>query len=105
MQSKLQLNDLEQMQYFLGIEVSRQPGVISLSQKKYIMDMLDEAGLMHAKSADIPVETGLKLDPHEGEHLENPSHFRRLVGKLIYHTDWTRLVLCSKLGRPIHAKS
>lgn len=72
------------MQYFLGIEVSRQHEGIFLSQKKFIMDMLGEIGLTGANSVDTLLGTGVKLDPNEGEDLDNPSQFRRLVRKLIY---------------------
>lgn len=83
LQSKLQIKDLGKLQHFLGIEVSRQHEGIFLSQKKYIMDMLGETGLTGANSVDTRLETGVKLDPNEGEDLDNPSQFRRLVGKLI----------------------
>lgn len=47
------------------------------------MDMLGETGLTGANSVDTRLETGVKLDPNEGEDLDNPSQFLRLVGKLI----------------------
>lgn len=67
LQSKLQIKDLGKLQHFLGIEVARQHEGIFLSQKKYIMDMLGETGLTGANSVDTPLETGVKLDPNEGE--------------------------------------
>lgn len=66
LQSRLRIKELGPLQYFLGIEVSRQHGGIFLSQKKYIMDMLVETDLTLAKSDDTP-ETGIKLYPMEGE--------------------------------------
>lgn len=55
-----------------------------MSQKKYALDMLEETGMMNAKPANSPLETATKLQPNEGELLEDASMYRRLVGKLIY---------------------
>lgn len=84
LQSKLQIKDLGVLQYFLGIEVSKKHEGIFLSQKKYILDMLDETRLYTAKTADTPLEAGIKLMPDEGQEVEDPSKYKRLAGKLIY---------------------
>lgn len=47
--------------------------------------MLDETGL-YCQTVDTPLEAGVKLMPDEGQELEDPSKYRRLVGKLIYLT-------------------
>lgn len=57
---------------------------ISVSQRKYTLDILDEAGLLSAKPAKFPTEENLKLSPMEGQALYDSSKYRRLVGKLIY---------------------
>lgn len=86
LKSKLNIKDLGQLQYFLGIEVLRSDEGILLCQNKYAMDMLKEAGLLEAKHAKIPPETSVKLEPNEGEPLKDKSRYRRLVGKLIHLT-------------------
>lgn len=80
------INDLGRLQYFLGTEVSWQHEGIFLSQKKYTMDKLDETGLTRAKPVYTTLKTRVRLEPNEGEDLDNPSKFRILVGKLIYLT-------------------
>jgi Reverse transcriptase (RNA-dependent DNA polymerase) len=35
-----EIKDLERLQYFLGIKVSKGPGEILLSQMKYVLDLL-----------------------------------------------------------------
>ncbi|KAL5544927.1 hypothetical protein UlMin_008711 [Ulmus minor] len=53
---------------------------------KYTLDILKEASLLGAKPAKFPMEQNLKLDPSVGDLLENPTHYRRLIGKLLYLT-------------------
>lgn len=86
LKSKLNIKDLGQLQYFLGIEVLRSDEGILLCQKKYAMDMLKEAGLLEAKHVKTPPKTSVKLEPNEGERLQDKSRHRRLVGKLIHLT-------------------
>ncbi|XP_068316422.1 secreted RxLR effector protein 161-like [Pyrus communis] len=59
---------------------------ISISQRKYTLDILDEAGLLGAKPTKFPMEEILKLSQMEGQALHDASKYRRLIGKLIYLT-------------------
>ena len=49
-----------------------------MSQRKYVLDILDETSLMSSK----PLDTKLCVD--QGELTSNPNSYRRLVGKLNY---------------------
>lgn len=84
--TKLLIKDLGRLQYFLGLEFSRDQSGVFLSQRKNVVDMLEEVGLQDAKPANTPVETYLKLEPNIGESLEDASKYKRIVGKLIYLT-------------------
>lgn len=48
--------------------------------------LLQETGLLGARPADTPMDANVKLYPDQENKLEDPSRYRRLVGKLIYLT-------------------
>jgi len=74
------------LRYFLGIEVTQSKTDISLSQKKYALDILEEIGLLDYKPVDTPMDPNVKLLPNQGEFYHDPGRYRRLVGKLNYLT-------------------
>ena len=84
--SHFQIKDLGKLKYFLGIEVaqSNSEGVISL--RKYILDILADTGMLDCKLVDTPMDPNVKLVPRQGESLQDPVRYRRLVGKLNYLT-------------------
>jgi hypothetical protein len=58
--------DLGPLHYFLGIQVSQNSDGLSLSQKKYAIDLLFRAGMQHCKPAVTPLSTTEKLSAQGG---------------------------------------
>ena len=84
--SHFKLKDMGQLRYFLGIEVARSKQGIVLCQRKYALEVLEDAGFLGAKPSRFPVEQSLTLTRGDGAELKDASQYRRLVGRLIYLT-------------------
>ena len=83
---KFGIKDLGSLKYFLGLEIARSDKGISLNQRKYVLEVLKEAGMVGCKPAKTPMEQQLKLSKGDGELLKELGQFRRLIGKLMYLT-------------------
>ena len=70
--------------YFLGIEIARSSQGTFLNQRKYILDILKDAGMTGAKPTSFPLPKGLYLSLDSGDLLIDPSPYRRLIGRLLY---------------------
>ncbi|XP_019184277.1 PREDICTED: uncharacterized protein LOC109179168 [Ipomoea nil] len=83
---QFQIKDLGLLKYFLGLEIARQKKEIAVSQRKYALELLDEAGFMDSKPVYSPTVPSHKLSKNEGEFLDDNVQYRRLVRKLLYLT-------------------
>ena len=63
------MKDLGQLHYFLGMEVARSKRGISVSQRKYVLDLLAETGMLGGKPSDTPIDVGDK-NRDVGEPIE-----------------------------------
>ncbi|CAH9070189.1 unnamed protein product [Cuscuta europaea] len=66
------------------MEIARSKKGIVVSQRKYVLDLLQETGMSACKPADTPIDPSQKLgDIKEGNPVDI-HQYQRLVGKLIY---------------------
>jgi len=84
LESCFHMKDLGLLKYFLGIEVSRNAQGFYLSQRKYVLDIISEMGLLGARPSAFPLEQNHKLSLSTSPLLSDSSRYRRLVGRLIY---------------------
>jgi hypothetical protein len=71
--------DLGKFRYFLGIEVTIWKAGRSLSQRKYTIDILQDTGYLGSKPVATPMEPNLKLMPEDGDFVDDPYTYRRLI--------------------------
>ncbi|KAL5565423.1 hypothetical protein UlMin_028587 [Ulmus minor] len=81
---EFELKDLGNLKYFLGIEIARSKKGIVVSQRKYVLDLLKETGMLGCKPANTPMDQKIKLGREEGSVLTDKGRYQHLVGKLIY---------------------
>ena len=81
---EFEIKDLGQLKYFLGMKVARSHKGISISQRKYTLDLLKETGILGCKPANTPMDPTSKIQMEEEELLTDKGRCQRLVGKLIY---------------------
>ena len=81
---EFEVKDLGHLKYFLVIEVLRSNRGIFINQKKYVLDLLVEVGMIDCKPVDAPMVQNHGLQTREGEKLTDRGRYQRLVGKLIY---------------------
>nr|GEV68848.1 ribonuclease H-like domain-containing protein [Tanacetum cinerariifolium] len=93
LKSKFLIKDLGKLKYFLRIKVVDNDKGIFLNQRKYVLDLISEYGMLACKPAKLPLMSKLVLsnEPSENESLlDNITDYQKLMGKLIYLTN-TRL--------------
>ncbi|KAM7472007.1 hypothetical protein LguiA_010190 [Lonicera macranthoides] len=81
---EFEMKDLGSLKYFLGIEVSRSSKDIFLSQRKYVLDLLNETGMSACQLSETPMEEGLKLEVETDQVPVDKGRYQRLVGRLMY---------------------
>ena len=54
--TEFEVKDLGQIQYFLGMEFARSRKGISISQRKYVLDLLIETGMLGCKPSDTLIK-------------------------------------------------
>ena len=92
-----EMKDLGTFSYFLKLEVTSSSDGYYLSQAKYASDLLSKAGITDNKTVSTPLEYNAKFTPLDGERISNATHYRQLVGSLIYLTV-TRLDISHAVG-------
>ncbi|KAF5442886.1 hypothetical protein F2P56_035498 [Juglans regia] len=90
---KFKLKDLGKLKYFFCLEVAWSSAGISLCQREYSLEIVQDVGLLASKLVTFPMEKNIKLSKDVGDLLSDPTVYRRLIGRLFYVT-LTRPDLC-----------
>ncbi|GJX40041.1 ribonuclease H-like domain-containing protein [Tanacetum coccineum] len=90
LKSKFMIKDLGKLKYFLGIIVVDTDKGICLNQRKYVLDLLSEYGMLACKPVSTPLMSKLVISNEATEKdplLDNIIDYQKLMGKLIYLTN------------------
>nr|GEW36186.1 ribonuclease H-like domain-containing protein [Tanacetum cinerariifolium] len=83
------MTDLGSLNYFFGISVTRDSSGLFLSQKKYVVEILDKAHMVNCNPSRTPIDTESKQGS-DGDPISDPTLYQSLAGSLRYLT-FTRL--------------
>ena len=80
LQWEFSMKDLGELHHFLGMHVQRSGGGFLLSQKQYMLEILDHASMADCKPCSTLVDTNPKLSAEDGTLVADLAHFRSLTG-------------------------
>jgi hypothetical protein len=80
------MKDLGQLHHFLGISVQCQPTGLFLSQRQYMMEIIERVGMAESKPCTTLIDTSPKLSGDTSDPVSDPTHYRSLADTLQYLT-------------------
>ena len=75
LQQEFVMKDLGELHHFLGMQVQRSADGMVLSQRQYMIDILDRAGMAECKPCTTPVDTSPKVSADSGAPVADPSDY------------------------------
>nr|GEY82761.1 hypothetical protein [Tanacetum cinerariifolium] len=84
--SKFKMSTMGKISFFLGLQISQSPRGIFISQSKYALESLKKYGFKSCDLVDTPMVEKSKLDEDKEGKVVDPSHYRGMIGTLLYLT-------------------
>nr|GEU50468.1 hypothetical protein [Tanacetum cinerariifolium] len=84
--SKFKMSMMGKISFFLGLQTSQSPRDIFINQSKYALESLKKYGFESCDPVDTPMVEKSKLDEDREGKAVDPSHYRSMIGTLLYLT-------------------
>ncbi|GAA0148478.1 hypothetical protein LIER_43006 [Lithospermum erythrorhizon] len=89
--AQFNIKDLDPLHYFLGFDIGRSNGAITMTQCKYTSELIQDSGILHStikhKVPQTPLPLHCKMVSSVRPALKDPEHYRSMVGKLNFLTN------------------
>ncbi|GJS10149.1 retrovirus-related pol polyprotein from transposon TNT 1-94 [Tanacetum coccineum] len=82
--SKFKMSMMGKISFFLGLQISQSPRGIFINQSKYALKSLKKYGFDSSDIVDTPMVEKSKLDEDKEKKAVDPSHYRGMIGTLLY---------------------
>ncbi|GJZ10722.1 hypothetical protein Tco_0545481 [Tanacetum coccineum] len=82
------LNNVDdgKMTFFLGLQISQSPKGIFINQFNYALEIIKKYGMLSSDPVDTPMVDKSKLDKDLQGKPVDPTHYRSMIGSLMYLT-------------------
>nr|GEW47061.1 retrovirus-related Pol polyprotein from transposon TNT 1-94 [Tanacetum cinerariifolium] len=84
--SKFKMSIMGKISFFLGLQISQSLRGIFINQSKYALEYLKKYGFDYCDIVDTPIVEKSKLDDDKEGKIIDPSHYRGMIGTLLYLT-------------------
>nr|XP_025884865.1 uncharacterized protein LOC109119463 [Solanum lycopersicum] len=86
MGKEFEMSMMGELTFFLGLQIKQSSNGISISQEKYIKELLKKFNMFDSKPIDTLMGTNSKLIADESDSLVNHTMYRGIIGFLLYLT-------------------
>jgi hypothetical protein len=86
MENEFQMSMMEELTFFLDIQVKQTNQCTFVHQAKYTNDLMKKFNMADLKPVSTPMSTGTALDPVENGEAIDQREYRSMMGSLLYLT-------------------
>ncbi|GJQ92995.1 retrovirus-related pol polyprotein from transposon TNT 1-94 [Tanacetum coccineum] len=84
--SKIKMSMMGKISFFLGLQIFQNPRGIFINQSKHALESLKKYCFDYCDPVDTPMVEKSKLDKDKEGKADDPSHYRGMIGTLLYLT-------------------
>lgn len=74
--NQFKLRDLGDLTFFLGLEVARSRSGIFVSQQHYMLQLLEDCGMLAARPKTVPIRQNHRMARQQSALLTDPSSYQ-----------------------------